>query len=164
MTFPWISYANAAAVRGEQKWVASWGTAIAGPYKGMESVAGTSPLILMFAKQSGSDSEFALPDGEAVDQTFRMIVRPDKWGQTVRVRFSNVFGDRELSLGAATVGLQEYAGHLVPGTNTPLTFRGSRGVSIPRGGQIVSDPVRLSYVTGARSLGLWAEILRSASM
>jgi hypothetical protein len=42
-----------------------------------------------------------------------MIVRPDLWGDTIRVRFSNVFGKEALHLGPASVGLQEYSANVI---------------------------------------------------
>jgi lysophospholipase L1-like esterase len=78
-----------------------------------------------------------------------MIAKPDLWGDTIRIRFSNIYGDQELHLAAAAVGLQEVAASIVPGTNVPVTFRGNAGAVVPKGGNIVSDPIRLPYVNEA---------------
>jgi lysophospholipase L1-like esterase len=91
--------------------------------------------------------DFALPNKTYNNQTFRMIVRPDVWGRTVRLGLSNVFSDRALTLGAATIGLQESGAYVLIGTNTPVTFNGKAGVSIPAGGWILSDRVTLPFVT-----------------
>ena len=73
------AYTGAAA---EEKWVASWAAAQHGPYPSGIATA-------------GPDLRFAFPDAAvgATDQTFRLIVKPDLWGNRVRLRFSNVYGD-----------------------------------------------------------------------
>ena len=75
------------------------------------------------------DLSFPLPNGSsrgpATTQTIRSIVKPDLWGDTIRVRLSNVFGDRPLTFDAVTVGLQEYGANLLKGTATRVTFHGS---------------------------------------
>ena len=62
----------------------------------------------------------------ATSQTIRSIVKPDLWGNRIRVRFSNVFGNHPLTLDAVTAGLQEYGGNVLSteisakkGTNVP---------------------------------------------
>src|SRR5262245_19155479 len=62
-------------------WVASWTASAHGPYPSGNAVA--QPIL-----------DFALPSATtgADNQTFRLMIRPDLWGQTVRVRFTNVFG------------------------------------------------------------------------
>jgi len=113
----------------EQKWVASWTTPISWPYK----------------PEPGAESK--LVDGTAHDQTFRIIVRPDLWGDTIRVRLSNLFGTRDLEVSAVTVGLQEAGAAITPGTLVSLTFGGSRRVVLPPGSQVFSDPIHLPFVT-----------------
>lgn len=88
---------------------------------------------------------FALPDGIAQEQTFRMMVRPDIWSDTIRIRLSNVFGEEPLQIGSAAVAVQEYAAHLVPGTSTAVTFGGSPSVSIAPGERVFSDPITLPF-------------------
>src|SRR3954454_24448000 len=74
---------------GAQKWVTVWTASAQGPYPtGNPSVQ--------------PDLRFALPSPPvgARDQTFRMIVLPDIWGREARLRFSNVFGTKPLTLDA----------------------------------------------------------------
>lgn len=124
--------APAAAKPGQPRtWVATWGVALAGP-------------------TGDSGERDPLPHGRARDQTIRMIVRPDIWSDTVRVRFSNAFGDKPLAIGAATIALQEDSGNLLRGTLVQLRFGGAKGTVIPPGGRITSDPVRIGFVN-ARS-------------
>jgi lysophospholipase L1-like esterase len=131
----------------DRKWVATWTTALVGRYR----IENTSPdkESHFYNVYTHPLSNLALPESHATNQTFRMIVKPDLWGDTIRIRFSNMYGDQELRLAAAAVGLQEVAAQLTSGTNVPITFRGAAGAVIPKGGNIVSDPIRLSFVNQA---------------
>jgi len=149
-----IGVGSVSAEYQSPRWTASWTTALAGPFHEAQFPPPTSPLFTMTARQLGMVSEFALPNDEASDQTFRVIIKPDVWGETIRLRFSNYFGSHDLSLGAANVGLQEFAGHLLTGTNVRITFGGGPGVTIPKGTQIYSDPVHLAFVTPASKVWL----------
>ena len=64
-----------------------------------------------------------------------MMVRPDIWSDSIRIRFSNTFGPKELKLGAAAIGLQEYAANIVPGTNAKITFNGGHSTGSVAVGQ-----------------------------
>src|SRR5262249_51748403 len=91
---------------------------------------------------------FPFPDGSkrgATTQTLRSIVKPDLWGDEIRIRFSNVFGNQPLTFDSVTVGLQEYGANLVHGTNTRVTFRGSNAITIPAGEEGWGDRVHLSW-------------------
>src|SRR2546421_9529882 len=92
-------------------WVVSWVASAHGPY----------PIGNPSAQP---DQRFAFPSAEtgARDQTFRLMVRPDIWGRQARLRFTNVFGTRPLTLDGAFVGLQLGGPALVKGSNQPITF------------------------------------------
>ncbi|MFO1200601.1 MAG: GDSL-type esterase/lipase family protein [Burkholderiaceae bacterium] len=64
----------------------------------------------------------ALPDPAQGlrNQSLRMILRPSMWSPRVRVRLSNVFGDRSLRLRGLRLGLHWGGGALVPGTAVAL--------------------------------------------
>ena len=137
-----------------RKWTASWATAIQGAF--VAPTAPQGPAVSAYIPQP--DLSFALPNATtegARDQTMRMIVKPDLWGETVRVRFSNLFGTRPVTFGAASVALQAYQANLAQGTSVPLTFGGRAGVTIEPGERRFSDPVRLPFVT-ERTLPLLA--------
>jgi len=127
------------------KWAATWATSIQSAY-----IAPTTPqgaAVPGFDPQP--DLRFALPNATtngAVNQTFRMIVKPDLWGHTIRVRFSNLFGTKPVTFSHAAVALQAYQANIVPGTSVPLRIRGGTRVTIPAGEQAYSDPVALSFV------------------
>ncbi len=118
-----------------QKWVASWAAAQHGPYPSGIAAA-------------GPDLRFAFPDPAtgANDQTFRLIIKPDLWGNQIRLRFSNVYGDRPLQLDQVFVGLQASGGNVVPGTNRRVSFdNGATTKTIAPGARGSSDPVKLDY-------------------
>ena len=95
-------------------WVASWTASPQGPYPAGWAVA-------------QPDLSFALPRGDtdgATDQTFRLIVKPDLWSKTIRLRLANTFGNRPVTLGAVTVGLQSTGGNLLAGKAQQVLFGG----------------------------------------
>ena len=87
------------------------------------------------------------PSG-AVDQTFRLIVKPDLWGKTARLRLTNVFGTRPVTFDDVFVGLQSSGGNVAAGTNRQVRFeRGRTSVTIPAGASAASDAIELTFVT-----------------
>src|SRR5471030_2201505 len=108
LVVPMLSIASAQA----QQWAVSWTGSVQGPYPIGNP---TAQLELKFA--------FPAAEQGARDQTFRLIVRPDIWGQQTRVRLSNVFGKKPVTFDDAYVGLQESGSAILPGTNTALMFK-----------------------------------------
>ena len=100
--------------RGE-KWVASWAASPHGPYPSGNPSA-----------QPDLTAAFETADGGAVDQTFRLIVKPDLWGRTARLRLTNVFGTRPVRFDDVFVGLQSSGGNVTAGTNRPVRFAGGK--------------------------------------
>jgi lysophospholipase L1-like esterase len=120
------------------KWVASWAASAHGPYP---SGNASAQPILSFA--------FAEATTGANDQTFRLLLRPDLWGQRVRLRFSNVFGTHPVTFDDVFVGLQSSAGNIAAGTNTRVQFGGKNSLTIPPGQVTYSDAVSLAFVKKA---------------
>ena len=117
-----------------QKWVASWRASPHGPYPSGNPSA-----------QPALEHVFTPSEG-ASDQTFRLIVKPDLWGSTMRIRFANTFGTRPLTVDGAFVGLQSSGGNIAAGTNRPVTFeRGQARFVVPAGAAAYSDPVTLPF-------------------
>ncbi|MDQ3624299.1 MAG: hypothetical protein M3463_17715 [Verrucomicrobiota bacterium] len=133
-----------AAKRPKEKWAATWASSMHGPFVYAPPVANTLNIqpdqILAFPHENGN---------AAADQTFRTIIKPDLWGDTMRFRFSNVFGDRPVTFNSVTAGLQAYSGNVVDATLTRVSFCGQSSVTIPVGELIYSDPVKLKWVKGA---------------
>ena len=140
---------------GRQKWVASWATS---PATFFTYVAPPQPFVLtpgqpiQYAVANiQPDLAFPFPNATttgatAIDQTFRSIVKPDLWGKTIRIRFSNAFGSKPVTFRSVTVGLQEYSANVVNDTLTAVSFNGSGSVTIQPGERAWSDPIRLWFV------------------
>ncbi|MDR1535379.1 MAG: GDSL-type esterase/lipase family protein [Planctomycetota bacterium] len=134
----WVALALSLAAFGApsraEEWKTAWAAPVQGPFPAGHPTA--QPSL-----------EQAIPDPArgAVDQTFRLIVRPDIWGKTVRLRFSNTFGDKPLSLDGVFVGLRAGAAAVAKGTNHQVTFNFSPEVSIPPGESVWSDGVTLPF-------------------
>lgn len=116
-------------------WIAVWAASPQGPYP-----AGNP--------SAQPDLSPVLPDPRrgAVDQSFRMMVRPSVWGRAVRVRFTNVFGQRAVALSHLRLALDGGGGGVLPGTSVPLTFGGHDRASIAPGEALWSDPVAPTFL------------------
>ena len=119
----------------DERFIAVWTGAVQGPY----------PLGNPSAQP---DLGFALPNPTmgAVDQSFRLIVRPGQWGTKARIRLSNAFGKQPVTFDAVTLGMQASGAAVVPGTLRTLTFGGQKSVTVPPGQDAVSDQVALGWV------------------
>src|ERR1019366_144009 len=82
------------------------------------------------------------------DATIRDVVRVAIGGSGLRVRVSNLFGTQPLGGGAATVGTSAGGAAVAPGSLQPLTFAGAPVVSVPVGGEVLSDPVVMAVTPG----------------
>lgn len=78
-----------------------------------------------------------------VDATERMVVRSALGGRQLRVRLSNAFGDRPVTVNDVFVGLSGGSAEVVAGTNQHLTFAGMSSVTIPADVEVWSDPVEV---------------------
>ena len=128
---------------GKQKWVVSWAASAHGLYPSGTAVAQPN---LAFAFPNGTTS--------ANNQTFRLVVRPNLWGERARIRFSNFFGTQAVTLDDIHVGLQASAGTVVPGTNERVSFGRSRSITIQPKQVAWSDPVDLDFVDQVEALAL----------
>jgi len=77
------------------------------------------------------------------NKTVRDIVYPSVGGDAVRVRLSNAFGTAPLTVGGASVAVDETGAETVPGTTRQLRFDGKTSVTIPVGQEMLSDPLPL---------------------
>ncbi|MGW2743993.1 SGNH/GDSL hydrolase family protein [Streptomyces sp. NPDC001450] len=81
-----------------------------------------------------------LGEGTA-DRGYRLVVHTSVGGGDLRIRVSNAFGDRPLTLDSVYAGLQRQGAALRPGSNRRLTFGGARTVTVPAGAVAWSDPL-----------------------
>jgi lysophospholipase L1-like esterase len=101
-----------------ERWVATWGAALAG-----------APT----------------PSGQAYEnQTLRLVVRTSIGGSQARVRLSNELGTASLHIGSAHIAVCQGGSAIAPGTDRTLKFGGSETVTIAAGAQVLSDPVELA--------------------
>lgn len=120
-----------------RKWAATWAASVHGPYPSGNPSA-----------QPDLKYAFPNPAEGAVDQTFRLIVKPDLWGDRVRIRLANTFGTQPVSFDAAYIGVSSSGGNIVRGTNRPVSFGGRRTITIPPGASRYSDAVDLKLPAG----------------
>ncbi len=125
---------SAAAQAQQPNWVASWTASAHGPYPVGNATA--QPEL-----------KFAFPSDErgAVDQSFRMIVRPDIWGGQARIRLSNAFGTKPVTFDGVYAGLQTSGSAVLPATNRAVLFAGKPSVTIQPGKMATSDAVALPF-------------------
>ncbi|MFJ3307148.1 SGNH/GDSL hydrolase family protein [Streptomyces sp. NPDC086549] len=83
------------------------------------------------------------------DRGYRLVVHTSAAGSGLRVRLSNAFGDRPLTLDSVYAGLQSQGAALKPGSNKRLTFDGARTVTVPAGAAVWSDPLPGSLPAGS---------------
>ncbi|MFJ7495089.1 SGNH/GDSL hydrolase family protein [Streptomyces sp. NPDC097727] len=83
------------------------------------------------------------------DRAYRLVVRTSVGGSDLRVRLSNAFGDRPLTLDSVWAGTQQSGARLVPGSNRRLTFGGARSVTVPAGKTVLSDALPGKWSAGA---------------
>jgi len=155
LTIGFVAVAADAQDRNKQ-WATSWATSPAAYFVYVAPVPqnqAQAPAAARFAAATVQpDLAFPFPNANtrgATTQTIRSIVKPDLWGNRIRIRFSNVFGDKPLTLDAITVGLQEYGANALKGTITRVTFSGSASVAIPPGQERWSDSITLTWVKDA---------------
>jgi lysophospholipase L1-like esterase len=129
-----VTEAQTAPAKGPH-WVAVWTASAHGPY----------PIGNPTAQP---ELKLAFPDAArgAVDQSFRMIVRPDIWGKQVRIRLSNAYGAQPVTFDGAYIGLQTSGSAVLAGTNRVVTFGGKQAVTVAPGKDVVSDAVSLPFV------------------
>jgi lysophospholipase L1-like esterase len=106
----------------EPKWVGSWGASPLAPSPG----AGPFPATPSFN-----------------DQTVRQVVRLSAGGERVRLRLTNEYGAKAVTIGAASVALADGADKLKPGSEHAVTFGGAPSATIPPGAPLLSDPIDL---------------------
>jgi lysophospholipase L1-like esterase len=121
-------------------WAGAWVGSAHGPYPAGNAVA-------------QPDLQMVFPGREANDQTFRVIVKPDVWGRSARLRFTNIFGSQPVTFDDVYVGVHLGAGAILAETNRGVLFGGKPGVTIAPGEMTYSDPVELKYPGGIQMAG-----------
>src|SRR5882757_3809464 len=116
-----LSVPSLLAKSSSKRWVGTWAS---------------SPLLDAKAK----NAEELLAAGTQSGATLREVIHVSMGGDTIRVRFSNLYGTSPLAIGAVEIAQTLKGVAIVPGTNKVVTFNGQPSVSIPPGALVVSDP------------------------
>ncbi len=93
-----------------------------------------------------STSPSTLPNSEdepetIADQTLRLIAHTSVGGSSVRIRLSNLHGNKPIIIGAASLAIQSEGSAIQAGSSVSLSFTGESTISIARGAVVFSDPV-----------------------
>ncbi len=118
-----VGYALLAGLSGQ--WVGTWSAAAAAAEPGaLDGYAGMS---------------------------IRNVVHTSVGGSGARIQLSNLFGTRPLSVSHASLAVASAPSNptAAAGTMRQLTFGGDAAVTIPAGGAVTSDPVRLKVPANA---------------
>jgi lysophospholipase L1-like esterase len=80
------------------------------------------------------------------DRTIRNVVHTSVGGTRVRVGLTNVLGTAAVRMDTVTVAVatRPDAPDAAPGTMRAVTFGGAASITIPAGGEVLSDPVSLA--------------------
>ena len=113
-----------------QKWAATWAASVHGPYPSGNPSAQPD---LKFA--------FPAPAEGAVDQSFRLIVKPDLWGDRFRIRLANTFGTQAIAFSAIYIGVSSSGGTVVKGTNRRCTSTARRASASHLAGRPTVTPL-----------------------
>jgi lysophospholipase L1-like esterase len=89
------------------------------------------------------------PAGAFNDQSFRLIVRNTLAGDRVRVRFSNIGGQKPLPIDSVYIAVRLNGAAVVAASQRELRFGGSASAVIPAGATFLSDPVAMPVADGS---------------
>ena len=151
------------------RWVASWATALVARAQGgpggrgqgpapqpaaqptapaapvvTPAAPGATPAVPAAPAPPGGGRGGVAPPVTITNQTIRQIVRVSVGGERLRIVLSNAFGTAPIEIGAAHVALRDRDSAITPSSVKPLTFGGNAAGKILPGATIVSDPVTLS--------------------
>ena len=104
----------------------------------------TKNWVTTWATSPSDPAGFNQTDQGFENVTLRQIVHTSVAGERVRVRFSNVDGNKPLKIGAARVAIQDKEASVISETDREITFSGKPTVTISVGEMVLSDPVEFS--------------------
>lgn len=76
-------------------------------------------------------------------QTIRLIVRVSAGGPRLRVRLSNAYGDRPLTIARARIARRADAARILPTSDRAVSFQGQASKTIAARETVMSDPIDL---------------------
>ena len=77
------------------------------------------------------------------NQTLRLIVHTSAGGKRVRIKISNIYGDRPLLIGGAHIARRTAAADIEPVSDRIVKFHGQSSTRVAAGSMASSDPVEL---------------------
>lgn len=87
------------------------------------------------------------------NQSVRMIVHGSVGGSKIRIRLTNLYGEKAVQVGRATVAKPNTAtpalSDIDPATTRELTFGGSPTFVMPKGAELLSDPIDMKVENDA---------------
>ncbi|MGH6692659.1 MAG: GDSL-type esterase/lipase family protein [Gammaproteobacteria bacterium] len=125
------------------KWVVAWAGSVQGPYPVGNPSAQPDLTVAFPSAESG-----------ARDQSFRMVLKPEIWGRSTRLRFSNALGVKPVTFDGVFIGLHLTSAAVVPATNRRVTFGRRPTITIGPGDSAWSDAVALPFVRARGSSDL----------
>lgn len=118
---------STSAANEDGKWITAWGTA---PTE--IGIEGYDNLIAYIG-----------------NVTARTVITPTADGSELRIRFSNVYGDKDMKISEVTVAKSLGGSEIAPATLKSVPFnKGQPFVTIPAGKEYVSDPVEFDVKAG----------------
>lgn len=134
--------ASGGAAPAGTRWVSAWGAAPYGPFPlgPLTGVAPVDPLALTALTLA--------QDQQLHDQSLRMIVHPTLGGAVLRIRLSNLVGDRPITFGPIHVDRRIAGPAVLPVGGQPVLFNGKADVTILPGAEAISDATAFEYAVG----------------
>ncbi|SAK47578.1 lipase/acylhydrolase [Caballeronia calidae] len=90
---------------------------------------------------SWSTAPAITPDSGFNNQTIRQIVHTSIGGTAARLKFSNLFGEKPITIGDVHIARHSRGARTIANTDRQVTFNGQTYVTIPAGGSVQSDAV-----------------------
>ena len=135
-------------------WVSTWGTASFGLPVANPDATTAPPFVL-----------------GAADYTLRQVVHTSLGGSLVRIELTNALGTEPLTVGAIHIALAapggNTTGEITLASANALTFNGAPSITIPAGGEVISDPCALNLPAGSNvviSIFLPAQKITTATL
>ena len=90
------------------------------------------------------------PSPGLTNNTLRQIVRVSIGGELLRLRFSNIFGEKPVAMKSVAVAISHEESAVYAATQKQLTFRGNSDIIMQPGEEVISDPVSFSLSAGSK--------------
>ncbi len=79
------------------------------------------------------------------NQTLRVILTPHIGGDTLRIHLSNAYGKAAVTFAHVGLAIRLGSAAVIDNSQRQVTFGGQQSVTVPVGGEAISDPVTLTF-------------------